>query len=104
MCRHGRLKLREIVGHSAQLIWYERPDSKEPKTSRYHLAEVGDADVVKAALGAGLGVRCVIKKRREIYLYCNVRIHLDRVDDLGEFWNSRRSSGTTAIGTRPNVC
>lgn len=84
-CRHGRLKLRQIVGHNAQLIWYERPDTISPKTSRYHFVEVADGDTVRAALSAALGVRCSVKKRREIFMYRNVRIHLDRVEELGEF-------------------
>lgn len=84
-CRHGRLKLREIVGRPAQLIWYERPDTSEPKTSRYYLIEIGDPETLRAALSAALGVRGAVKKRREIYLYRNVRIHLDHVEGLGEF-------------------
>jgi predicted adenylyl cyclase CyaB len=84
-CRSGRLKLREITGRSAQLIWYDRPDSTDPKTSRYHLADVNDPETVKAALAAGLGVKCIVKKRREIFLYRYVRIHLDQVYQLGDF-------------------
>jgi predicted adenylyl cyclase CyaB len=79
------LKLREITGRSAQLIWYDRPDSADPKTSRYHIADVNDPELVKAALAAGLGIRCIIKKRREIFLYRYVRIHLDQVYQLGDF-------------------
>ena len=84
-CRQGRLKLREITGRQAQLIWYDRPDTAEPKASRYHLAEIHDPETVKAALGAGVGVRCTVKKRREIFLYRHVRIHLDQVYQLGDF-------------------
>ena len=36
-------------------------------------------------LAEALGVRSVVRKRREIYLYHNVRIHLDEVCDLGRF-------------------
>jgi predicted adenylyl cyclase CyaB len=84
-CRHGRLKLREITGQAAQLIWYDRPDTADPKLSRYHLTEVTDAETVKAALAAALGVRCAVKKRREVFLYRYVRIHLDQVEGLGDF-------------------
>jgi len=83
--RSGRLKLREITGRNAQLIWYDRPDLLEPKTSRYHLADVNDPETVKAAIAAALGVRCIVKKRREIFLYRYVRIHLDQVYQLGDF-------------------
>ena len=37
------------------------------------------------ALGASLGVRVVVEKARRLLLWRNVRIHLDRVADLGDF-------------------
>ena len=40
---------------------------------------------MKAGLGETLGVRGIVRKRREIYLWKNVRIHLDEVEGLGEF-------------------
>lgn len=84
-CSNGRLKLREIAGASAQLVWYERPDETGPKTSRYCLVSVADPAGLKQALTAALGVRTVVKKNREIFLYHNVRIHLDEVRGLGAF-------------------
>ena len=36
-------------------------------------------------LAAALGVRVEVGKRREIFLYHNVRIHLDEVARLGTF-------------------
>lgn len=82
---HGRLKLREIAGAGAQLVWYERPDEEGPKESDYRLVSVPDAEGIKAALTGALGVRVVVSKRREIFLARNVRIHLDEVDGLGTF-------------------
>ena len=84
-CRNGRLKLREIIGQRAELIWYERPDLKQAKSSRYGIVPVEDAEALKQALSTSLGVRTVVEKHREIYLHNNVRIHLDRVVDLGTF-------------------
>lgn len=84
-CNQGRLKLREINGERAELIWYDRPDQTEPKASRYCLVPVEDPAAVKQSLVAALGVRQVVDKHREIHLYHNVRIHLDRVADLGDF-------------------
>jgi adenylate cyclase, class 2 len=84
-CRQGRLKLREIQGQVAQLIWYERPDTSRPKTSRYQLVEVGEAGPLRNLLATAWGIRGTVKKCREIYLYQNVRIHLDRVEELGTF-------------------
>jgi predicted adenylyl cyclase CyaB len=39
----------------------------------------------KAALAGALTVRGVVSKRRELWLWHNVRIHLDTVDRLGTF-------------------
>jgi adenylate cyclase class 2 len=82
---HGRLKLREISGQPALLIWYDRPDANCVRSSAYHLAPVADATALKAALSAALEVRGWVHKRREIYLWHNVRIHLDDVRGLGPF-------------------
>jgi adenylate cyclase class 2 len=81
----GRLKLRDIEGLSAALIWYERSDSEQARISLYHLAPIADPDAMKALLAAALGVRGQVAKRREIYLWHNVRIHLDEVAGLGSF-------------------
>ena len=84
-CPHGRLKLRQIDGLSSQLVWYARPDRQGPKASDYRLVPVSNPETLKAALTAALGVQCVVRKRREIFLYHNVRIHLDEVAGLGSF-------------------
>jgi predicted adenylyl cyclase CyaB len=84
-CRQGRLKLREINGRRAELIWYERPDQQQPKPSRYGLVAIEDPAGLKQALAATVGIRVTVEKRREIYLHDNVRIHLDQVRDLGSF-------------------
>jgi adenylate cyclase class IV len=83
--RAGRLKLREIEGQSAVLIWYNRSDAATAKLCNYHLVPVTDAALLRAALTAALGERGVVRKRREIYHYRNVRIHLDDVENLGGF-------------------
>ena len=84
-CRHGRLKLRQIDRLSAQLVWYVRPDDTTPKPSEYQLVPVSNPETLKTALTAALGIRGVVSKRREIFLYHNVRIHLDDVEGLGHF-------------------
>jgi predicted adenylyl cyclase CyaB len=84
-CRQGRLKLREINGSAAQLVWYQRPDQQQPKPSRYGLVDVADPAGLKQALATTLGIRVIVEKQREIYLHHNVRIHLDEVCDLGTF-------------------
>jgi adenylate cyclase len=84
-CSTGRLKLREIVGTRAELIAYRRPDVSGPKASDYRIVPVENSKELKEALQAALGVWTVVEKHREVYLIDNVRIHLDRVEGLGEF-------------------
>ena len=84
-CTTGRLKLRQINGQTAQLVWYARPSDPQPKASDYHLVPVPQPETLKAALEAALGIVNVVRKRREIYLWHNVRIHLDDVEGLGQF-------------------
>ncbi len=84
-CRFGRLKLREIDGVIGQLIAYQRPDENGPKASNYQVIVAPDPKSLKDALATTLGVLAVIEKHREIYLWHNVRIHLDDVVGLGAF-------------------
>ncbi len=82
---NGRLKLREIDDVRAELISYERPDETGSRTSSYRVVPVAEAAGLKAALTDALGVRGVVAKERRIYLWRNVRIHLDRVEGLGDY-------------------
>ena len=84
-CRHGRLKLRQIDNLRAQLVCYARPDGPQAKASDYQLVPIANPQTLKSALRVALGVRCVVRKRREIFLYHNVRVHLDEVAGLGSF-------------------
>lgn len=83
--RRGRLKLREEPGAVAQLIAYERPDLPGHRESSYRLIEVGEPAELREALAAVLGVSVVVTKVRRLFLLEAVRIHLDRVDGLGDF-------------------
>jgi adenylate cyclase class 2 len=84
-CQQGRLKLRERGTQTAQLVAYARPDETTPRVSDYWLVPVVEPSLVKAALASALGVKVVVEKDREVFLYRNVRIHLDRVAGLGDF-------------------
>ncbi len=83
--RKGRLKVRESSLSGGQLVCYLRPDQKDPKRSDYQVIPIADPMGLKKLLEELLGCLCVVKKKREILLYENVRIHLDRVDGLGDF-------------------
>lgn len=85
VCRHGRLKLRQRDGQPAQLVRYARADGVDPRPSDYDLVPVEQPDSLKRALVAALGVLVVVEKDREVFLYRNVRIHIDRVAGLGNF-------------------
>jgi homotetrameric cytidine deaminase len=84
--RRGRLKLRIEEGAlGGELIAYGRPDAREASESRYVLATVAAADELAEALDAALGTVVVVCKRRRLFLWEGVRIHLDEVDGLGSF-------------------
>ncbi len=83
--RAGRLKLRESSLSGGQLVPYLRPDLPGARRSDYAVVPVADPAAVVRLLGELLGVKRVVRKQREIALYENVRIHLDRVEGLGDF-------------------
>lgn len=82
---HGGLKLREQKPGVPHLIQFARADRPEQRESRYRIADVADGAATRAVLEAVLGVTCVVVKRRRLFLWNDVRIHLDRVEGLGAF-------------------
>src|SRR4051812_13377587 len=81
----GRLKLREAPPALAELISYARVDQAGPKVSTYRIVPVADPAALTAALDDALGIRVVVEKERRLLVHRNVRIHLDRVAQLGDF-------------------
>jgi predicted adenylyl cyclase CyaB len=81
----GRLKLRESDPGGAVLIPYLRKNQPGPRQSDYSLLPVKDAPATRHILSEMFGVRVVVKKIRSVYIYKNVRIHLDQVENLGNF-------------------
>ncbi len=81
----GRLKLREQRPGRCQLIHYHRPDQVEQRESRYRILEVSEADTIRDFLTESLGVRATVTKRRRLFLWRSVRIHLDDVEGQGRF-------------------
>jgi len=82
---NGRFKLRESSLSGAYLIFYLRENLSGPKSSVYHKLPVEDPDGLKSLLKKMQGFHKIIEKNRNIYLYQNVRIHLDEVNKLGNF-------------------
>jgi predicted adenylyl cyclase CyaB len=82
---NGRLKLRETVGHQAELIFYNREEGSASRMqSNYEVLRLADASV-KGFLAQAIGVKVVVEKQRRLMKLGNARIHLDQVKDLGEF-------------------
>ncbi len=81
----GRLKLRFLAPDRGQLIYYERPDQKGPKASEYFIFDTDRPAALRKLLALALGERGVVKKERHLYLSGRTRIHLDRVERLGDF-------------------
>jgi predicted adenylyl cyclase CyaB len=81
----GRFKLRESSLSGPYLIFYLRENLSGPKSSVYQKLPVEDPNGLKEILKEMQGIHTVIEKTREIFLYQNVRIHLDDVLQLGSF-------------------
>jgi adenylate cyclase class IV len=83
--REGKLKLREETGIGARLIGYSRRQVDGLQLSDYRLVPVAEAAGIRAVLSDTLGVLAEVRKRRRLWLHGTVRLHLDRVDGLGDF-------------------
>jgi len=84
-CTHGRLKLRDFGDGRGELIAYERADDEGPKLSDYVRAPTSDPAALRQALTRATGAIGRVRKTRWLLLAGQTRIHLDRVDGLGEF-------------------
>ena len=81
----GRLKLRELGTDEGHLIFYFREDLAGPKRSDYEIAKTEDPEALRAILTKIHGTWIEVKKTRQVWLWENVRIHLDDVKGLGQF-------------------
>ena len=84
-CRKGRLKLREFKNSQAELISYLRQDSSGFKISKYNRVIIENPVLLKESLALTLGIKGVVRKRRILYMVGQTRIHLDKIDGLGDF-------------------
>ena len=82
---NGRIKIRERQGEDAQMIQYFREDKADVKECRYSLVHVKNPESVKSILTREHGIREIVNKHREVWIWENVRIHFDKVKKLGEF-------------------
>lgn len=80
-----RLKLRTFAPDRAELIFYRRADSTGPKESFYLITPCATPDVLRESLTLAWGQAGRVRKQRRLFLAGRTRIHLDRVEGLGEF-------------------
>ena len=79
----ARLKRRETVGEETEWVLYRRPDQSGPKVSDFRV--LSDEEALERFGTAPMPVWVTVKKKRDLYLLDNVRIHLDAVEGLGNF-------------------
>ena len=84
-CPSGRLKLRILGPKRGELIFYQRPDQEGPKTSHYSITSTSDPTGLRHVLASSYGETVVVRKARHLYIAGRTRIHLDRVEGLGDF-------------------
>ncbi|XP_037808784.1 uncharacterized protein LOC119601719 [Lucilia sericata] len=73
----GRFKLRYLQPPArSQLVYYDRPDVAGPKLSKFNKTELDEPKVMEKIL---------TQKKRYLFMYERTRIHLDKVEDLGNF-------------------
>ena len=84
-CDHGRLKLRVFSETEGELIFYRRTDRQGPKESFYVRSPTASPASLREALTLAHGEIGRVIKDRTLYLLGRTRIHLDKVQGLGDF-------------------
>ena len=84
-CDNGRLKLRVIDDNQGVLIYYRRADELGAKSSYYECSDTSDPDGLRSVLTLAYGEAGRVRKRRTIFRVGQTRVHLDRVEGLGDF-------------------
>ncbi|CAK8678064.1 unnamed protein product [Clavelina lepadiformis] len=88
-CPNGRLKLRFLSqqdgSHQGLLVFYQRPDKTGPKVSDYVVTPVSEPEAMDRILTASLGSKGVVCKQRCLFMVGQTRIHIDKVQGLGNY-------------------
>ena len=84
-CAHGRLKLRVFSDDRGELIFYHRADRQGPKESFYLITQTSSPKELRELLSQSNGQVGRVEKNRTLFFAGRIRIHLDRVKDLGDF-------------------
>jgi predicted adenylyl cyclase CyaB len=80
-----RLKLRTFAPDRAELIFYRRANSSGPKESFYLISPTTTPDALRESLTFAWGQAGRVRKQRRLFHVGRTRVHLDRVEGLGEF-------------------
>jgi predicted adenylyl cyclase CyaB len=84
-CPNGRLKLRAFSETAGELIFYQRPDGAGPKESFYMICRTSSPNTLREVLSLAYGASGRVRKHRTLFMAGRTRIHLDRVEGLGDF-------------------
>src|SRR5215472_3599569 len=84
-CSEGRLKLRVFEPGRGELIRYQREGVADARSSHYQIARTSDPEALLDILTQALGRVGEVKKTRILYRIGQTRVHIDRVEDLGDF-------------------
>jgi predicted adenylyl cyclase CyaB len=84
-CESGRLKLRTFSNGTGELIYYRRANQQGPKESFYLRSPTSAPDSLLESLSLAYGQVGRVKKQRLLFLVGRTRVHLDRVERLGNF-------------------
>lgn len=82
--RTRRLKSR-VENGKKQLIYYYDVQKTNARVSRYQLWELRDSRILEV-LDAALGIRVVVRKRREVWHKDNIIFNLDTVEGVGQIF------------------
>jgi predicted adenylyl cyclase CyaB len=78
-----RLKLRILNNETGNLIFYNRKERNKKRVSNYIISETKNFKELDEILKKLFDIFVVVDKEREIFIYDNIRIHLDKVKMLG---------------------
>lgn len=84
-CPNGRLKLRCLADGTAELIFYQRADGLQTRLSAYWRCPVIEPDTLRDTLTRAYGSGGRVRKQRLLVMAGRTRIHIDRVEGLGDF-------------------
>lgn len=84
-CDNGRLTLRQFSDGNGELIFYQRNAKAGPDESIFSKSPAPQPDSLRTLLSHAYGQIGRIKKMRTLFFIESTRVHVDWVQDLGNF-------------------